>query len=519
MIYPPEQTEIEQQREHPQRRLISYDADLDLYEEQMRYQAFEEGVVKDNRRRKQLILLSTTLVLLICIGIGAYFFYQQINSHSALAEAQNQINEAHLAIQSGDYESATRIYKALAASRPQDASVLLAINELGKELNNRTTMQSTAGGGESQESSVTDEQLLALQTEADVAFNNQNWLLAAQLYEQIRTTNSSFQPQTITTQLLQAYGNGVAQILALGQTGGGDLNVAADFLTKAVALNPADLALRARSDYLRKYLDAEQLLRQNEPQQALVILLPLRQVENSELADETINLLYRTYLAMGDQAIRAQKLEDGEQYYARAGELNVLDTSKLQKRLDSLPLLTSQPAQPSAPVAVAAPSVPQEVAVEPAAAPSAEPEASPTPPAQATSVAACADSRSTITSPGNNAVLSGVIDIIGTAQDPKFNFYKVEYAPTDTMEFVYYSGSETPISEWILGSFDTTIFPNGDYVLRLVVVDETGNYPPPCQVRVKIANGVVNGDASLPATDTISTTETAPDSASAADGQ
>ena len=38
----------------------------------------------------------------------------------------------------------------------------------------------------------------------------------------------------------------------------------------------------------------------------------------------------------------------------------------------------------------------------------------------------------------------------------------------------------------IIGYWNTGALPEGVYPLRLVVVDNTGNYPAPCQVKVNI---------------------------------
>ncbi|MFO7633133.1 MAG: hypothetical protein R6W76_11365, partial [Caldilinea sp.] len=60
------------------------------------------------------------------------------------------------------------------------------------------------------------------------------------------------------------------------------------------------------------------------------------------------------------------------------------------------------------------------------ATPTPEPEA---PPLQLGAPAACPDARAVIASPGNNASVSGVFTLIGTATHDQFNYYKVEFAP------------------------------------------------------------------------------------------
>ena len=105
---------------------------------------------------------------------------------------------------------------------------------------------------------------------------------------------------------------------------------------------------------------------------------------------------------------------------------------------------------------------------------------------------ACQDSRASITLPGVNQVLSGKVNIIGTASHENFLYYKVEYAegadvdPNDT--FSYLADARVQVVGALLAAFDTTNFVNGPYTIKLTVVDNSGNFPPPCTVSVVIAN-------------------------------
>lgn len=124
----------------------------------------------------------------------------------------------------------------------------------------------------------------------------------------------------------------------------------------------------------------------------------------------------------------------------------------------------------------------------------ATPEATETPTATATSeaspVAVCPDPRAAITSPGVNAVLSGSVDVLGTAEHENFSYYKLEYAQgvDPSTEFAYLTDVHTPVVNGVLGTFDTTEVDNGLYMLRLTVVDNTGNFPEPCTVTVVVEN-------------------------------
>ncbi len=118
------------------------------------------------------------------------------------------------------------------------------------------------------------------------------------------------------------------------------------------------------------------------------------------------------------------------------------------------------------------------------------PTETPTPEPPQVVAPACADPRSAIFSPGVNQVVSGVIGISGTAEIDAFQYYKLEYAPGANAGggFVYFDGRSNPVSGGQLGAMDTAALPNGEYTLRLTVVDQTGNYLPPCDVTIIIQN-------------------------------
>jgi len=92
-----------------------------------------------------------------------------------------------------------------------------------------------------------------------------------------------------------------------------------------------------------------------------------------------------------------------------------------------------------------------------------------------------------ITSPGMGQTLTGPVSITGTANIAAFQFYKLEWssagAPND---WHWFAGAETPVTNGVLGTFNPALVPPGAYNLRLVVVDATGNFPPPCSVRIVV---------------------------------
>jgi hypothetical protein len=103
-------------------------------------------------------------------------------------------------------------------------------------------------------------------------------------------------------------------------------------------------------------------------------------------------------------------------------------------------------------------------------------------------VLACSSAGTQIASPGNGDSLSGVVEVIGTASLPNFSFYKFEIQWPDSSEWVTLESYNVPVAGGLLGHWDTAPLAQqpGTYKFRLVVVDETGNFPDPCIISVVI---------------------------------
>jgi len=95
-----------------------------------------------------------------------------------------------------------------------------------------------------------------------------------------------------------------------------------------------------------------------------------------------------------------------------------------------------------------------------------------------------------ISAPAAGATISGEADIEGTAQSNAFNYYKVEYSVDGAawVSVVEDYKMETQVAEGVLATWDTATVANGEYWLRAVVVDNTGNFVASEPVAVTVAN-------------------------------
>ena len=98
---------------------------------------------------------------------------------------------------------------------------------------------------------------------------------------------------------------------------------------------------------------------------------------------------------------------------------------------------------------------------------------------------------SIITDPPSNAVVQGVVQIMGSADHPSFQFYKVEFAPepiTGDQWQIIGDLHQEPVINGVLETWDTTPFPNGSYTIRLRVVRQDGNYSEFFSQQVVVSN-------------------------------
>jgi len=112
----------------------------------------------------------------------------------------------------------------------------------------------------------------------------------------------------------------------------------------------------------------------------------------------------------------------------------------------------------------------------------------PTPTLEPTTVPtlACPNAHARITYPFFGMSIKGVVEVMGSADIPGFQFYKIEYGAGEKPGQWSSIGDihEQPVTDGLLGNWDVSSFPAGVYILRVTVVDGTGNFPPPCDIQV-----------------------------------
>lgn len=99
----------------------------------------------------------------------------------------------------------------------------------------------------------------------------------------------------------------------------------------------------------------------------------------------------------------------------------------------------------------------------------------------------CVPDQVEITFPEPDQVLSGEVEIRGTADAPNFGFYKLEVARRDEPLWLTIQAGRKVVQDGVLvASWDTSPLPPGDYALQLVIVDALGQSLPACIIPVKV---------------------------------
>ena len=100
----------------------------------------------------------------------------------------------------------------------------------------------------------------------------------------------------------------------------------------------------------------------------------------------------------------------------------------------------------------------------------------------------CIPGQIMLTEPVEGAEISGLVVIKGTADVQNFGFYKYEAArPGETVWQTIQAGREI-VQDGELGQWDTRTMAPGEYMLRLVIVDNQGENLEPCVIQVNVNN-------------------------------
>jgi hypothetical protein len=98
----------------------------------------------------------------------------------------------------------------------------------------------------------------------------------------------------------------------------------------------------------------------------------------------------------------------------------------------------------------------------------------------------CIPGQIEITSPRDGQEVSGVIEVLGTADIPNFGFYKFEIKRPDETVWLTIQAGNSVVKNGKLGDWDTGRLTPGEYNLSLVLVDNEARASAPCMILIRI---------------------------------
>ena len=97
----------------------------------------------------------------------------------------------------------------------------------------------------------------------------------------------------------------------------------------------------------------------------------------------------------------------------------------------------------------------------------------------------CENTNAVIYSPLPGAVLSGNVEVQGTADITDFAFYTLEISTVGDNWLTVHT-QDIPVSSDVLGNWNSSIYEEGEYAFRLVVYNAAGAYSQPCVIPIFI---------------------------------
>lgn len=130
---------------------------------------------------------------------------------------------------------------------------------------------------------------------------------------------------------------------------------------------------------------------------------------------------------------------------------------------------------------------------QPAATAAVEPTATASPVAASQNIvvdsSGCDNPNATLTAPKKGEQIAGAYEVHGTANIPNLAFYKFEISGAGTNgQWLSLGVGTKPVVDGPLGTFDATAREPGNYAFRLVVLDSSGNFPPPCVIVITLVS-------------------------------
>lgn len=300
-----------------------------------------------SRRNRRRWFFGISFTVILCAGLVAYGVFNQLTSEaltgkSALFQTRVQNTWHTLAgsqrqdelSTSDGRESEPQIIPAVAA----DTDVLEAPNEPKSNLlvaaePDDDLFQASATPASVDSSSDDPARLFAAAT---AAHEDEVWLEAIDLYEQLRAVDSGYKSNIVTRELATAYLNAAMQTVTDAPDADIDLELTREYFRNVLALIPGEPTATAELELLNAYLAGERTLRLGSPNETIDFLSPVYEALPQYLGGQAAETLYKAYLDLGDSAMRQGENSAASELFEQANSMDVTDKSEAVSRLTSL---------------------------------------------------------------------------------------------------------------------------------------------------------------------------------------
>jgi|GEM_PF-2923378 len=310
------------------------------------------------RNLRPLITGIIVFVVILCIGASAFlawwFVLPRIASQRQEARIAQLREDAQAALSSGDYDRAVLAYNELLDLVPGDSQALDGLEQTSqlRELVSiyseaiaqmeahrwdealtilRQLEEETPGYRDVSERIRYVQQQQELESrfdEAEAVFNQEDYKLAIEKFEELQSIDNSYQFDIVQQRLFISYlQEGLAEVEAAGSDTQ-RLQTALDLLEKALVLRPNDNQTRGEVQLLRLYLAGVDEFEGENWAEAVSDFSPVYEAR-PEFADGAVSqYLYEAYLAWGDELFAKEQLEQAQEKYEAANLIRGVDNTE-----------------------------------------------------------------------------------------------------------------------------------------------------------------------------------------------
>ncbi|MEZ4673547.1 MAG: DPP IV N-terminal domain-containing protein [Caldilineaceae bacterium] len=327
------------------------------------------------------------IVAVVALLIVGVIFYGRIQRVNALSDQQQELlTQAQSALSAGQYREALDLFGSVLAENPKSEEALKGQNETKRQMNLANDYQLAIDRIESGNYQQALELLVALQseapgyrdvaarieelkaqtgapqlfTDAEFAFSNNLWLSAIAQYEDLRKLDGDYEADLVEERLADSYLGAGKQMVSVRPGDSTILKQAQDYFRKSLQMKPNNSDAKTESQILEAFLAAENMVQQESYEQGAQALSEIQEKRPGYFGGYVAELLFRSYIGIGERAVQQGNLERAQEAYKRAIALGYDANGAAQQRLDEINLLISPPPPAAAPVVNSAPAAPAE---------------------------------------------------------------------------------------------------------------------------------------------------------------